>query len=200
MPRIQEPTLRENRDRRDADLRRAARALLDSEGPDGVSMGAVATAAGLSRAAAYEYFPSTADLVCAVIIDELRAWGRSVTAGRHASDSPEESVTTFVADSLRVLTDGTCSPEVIRSALWLPRDARPRTAEAWASVTAGLRSSGGHLLDASIAQLAATIVLECALACGDGMPIDDAMTSARGAILGAVGIPSGVPSPPRSRA
>ena len=95
MPRIQEPTLRENRDRRDADLRRAARALLDSEGPDGVSMGAVATAAGLSRAAAYEYFPSTADLVCAVIIDELRAWGRSVTAGRHASDSPEESVESY---------------------------------------------------------------------------------------------------------
>lgn len=200
MPRIQEPTLRENRDRRDADLRRAARALLESDGPDGVSMGAAAMAAGLSRAAAYEYFHSTTDLVCAVIVDELRAWGRAVTSRQHASDSLEESVSRFVADSLRVLTDGTCSPEIIGSAVWLPRDARPRTAEAWASVTAGLRSSGGQVLGESVARLATTIVLECAIACRDGMPIEDAMTSARGAILGAVGIPSGVLSPPRSRA
>ena len=58
MPRITAPTVAEHRDQRWADLVAAGQELLVTEGPDAVTMTAVAARAGLSRTAVYEYFLS----------------------------------------------------------------------------------------------------------------------------------------------
>ena len=65
MPRIAAPTVAEHRDMRRASLLAAARDLLREGGSSALTMGALASATGLSRPTVYEYFPSTDAVIAA---------------------------------------------------------------------------------------------------------------------------------------
>jgi AcrR family transcriptional regulator len=106
MPRISAATVAENRDLRRGALLDAARAILTEEGASGLTMAAVASAAGLSRPAAYEYFGSVDELVAHLVVGEMVAWRESIDRELAAAADLEECVAVYVDRSLDYVADG----------------------------------------------------------------------------------------------
>jgi AcrR family transcriptional regulator len=100
MPRISAATVAENRDLRRGALLDAARAILTEEGSAGLTMSAVAAAAGLSRPAAYEYFGSVDELVAHLVVGEMVAWRESIDRELAAAADLETCVAVYVDRSL----------------------------------------------------------------------------------------------------
>ena len=109
MPRITAPTVAEHRDQRRVDLVAAGQELFVTEGPDAVTMTAVATRAGLSRTAVYEYFTSTDELVAVVLGDQMVLWQEALRQRLHAT-SPEtgdlDTVRIYVEVAMGLVADG----------------------------------------------------------------------------------------------
>ncbi|HEX2312387.1 MAG TPA: helix-turn-helix domain-containing protein, partial [Thermomonospora sp.] len=74
MPRISAPTIAEHRARQWRALLDAAGALVAEQGPQALSLAALARRVGLSRPGLYEYFPSRDDLVAALVEERLPRW------------------------------------------------------------------------------------------------------------------------------
>jgi AcrR family transcriptional regulator len=89
MPRIDAPSVAENRAMRRDHLVTAAADRLREHGT--VSLSAVARDVGLSRSAVYEYYSSAADLIADVIVDEMAIW----------ADTLEQTLTEHPTDPLR---------------------------------------------------------------------------------------------------
>lgn len=106
MPRISAPTLAEHRDMRRTSLLDAGRDLVLSGGPKAVTMAAVASRAGLSRPAVYEYFPSSEALLGELLLLEMTRWSTDITAVVAAAGTPTEQVTTYVTASLGMVASG----------------------------------------------------------------------------------------------
>lgn len=171
MPRIQAPTIRENRDRRSSDLRRAARELVVAGGPCGLSMLAAAHRAGLSRPAAYDYFPTAETLLVAVVADELDTWTIAVHEACSRAPTPESVIDTFVETSVRLMESGRVSPHVVACALWLTvqscADIVPRTQFLVSPLSGALAASGAVEPDPAV-RLALGVVLEAGRAAAAG--------------------------------
>lgn len=124
MPRIEAPTLAQHRDNRRTSLLRAGHELITTAGPRGVTMAAVAARAGLSRPAAYEYFDSTADLLSAVVLEQMAGWRTEVMTALADVSDPAERVRRYVAISMDLFTEGSHEIMALLSAETLPATTR----------------------------------------------------------------------------
>ncbi|WP_062202743.1 TetR/AcrR family transcriptional regulator [Demequina salsinemoris] len=100
MPRIEAATVAEHHALRRAALLEAGRSLLASEGPDAVTPGAVGKAAGIARSSVYQYFPSTASLVAAIIEDAFERANAEILAAIGRADSPSDRLDAYLRASL----------------------------------------------------------------------------------------------------
>ena len=106
MPKINAPTVAEHRAQRLRTLLEAARVLVAEQGPEALTLSALAAQVGLSRPSLYEYFRSRDDLVAAMVEDELPRWIAELEAEVLRHGAPADRVATFVRTQLRMLTDG----------------------------------------------------------------------------------------------
>jgi AcrR family transcriptional regulator len=104
MPRIQAPSIAENRDLRRNALLHAARGLLRDSGDSAVTMSAAAFSAGLSRPAAYEYFHSSAALLEALVDGQAEDWTSATEAALNEATEIAEIVRVFVEISVQFLS------------------------------------------------------------------------------------------------
>jgi len=139
VPRITAPTVAEHRDQRRADLVAAGQALLVAEGPDAVTMTAVAARAGLSRTAVYEYFTSADELVAIVLSDQMLLWQEALRQRLHAASSETgdlDTVRIYVEVAMGLVADGHHSLLVLLTMDTLTEDVRHRLSAAHAAVAA----------------------------------------------------------------
>lgn len=165
MPRIQAPTLRENRELRSVDLRRAARDLVVARGPAAVSMADAAQRAGLARPTAYDYFPTTETLLAAVVADDLDTWASAVHEACRRASSPGLIIDAFVETSVRLIGVGCVSHQVIACATWLNDHTRAELATRTDFLVSPLRDALAAS-GADHADLAAGVVLAAVIAAG----------------------------------
>lgn len=151
MPRIEAPTLAEHRDQRKSSLLEAGHDLLSTGGPRAVTMAAVASRAGLSRPAVYEYFASTEDLLGAVLMERMVLWTHDVTDALAHAEGPEDKVRTYVEVSLRLIAEGSHEMIAVLSAETLPASVRAQLGALHAALAAPLadavRELGGGEAD-----------------------------------------------------
>ena len=139
MPRITAPTVAEHRDQRRADLVAAGGELLATEGPDAVTMTAVAARTGLSRTAVYEYFTSADELVAVVLGDQMVLWQEALRQRLHAASSETgdlDTVRIYVEVAMGLVADGHHSLVVLLTMQTLAEDVRHRLSAAHTSVAA----------------------------------------------------------------
>ena len=139
MPRITAPTVTEHRDQRRADLVAAGQELLVTEGPDAVTMTAVAARAGLSRTAVYEYFTSADELLAVVLSDQMVLWREALRQRLHAASFETgdlDTVRIYVEVAMGLVADGDHSLLVLLTMHTLAKDVRDRLSEAHAAVAA----------------------------------------------------------------
>lgn len=87
-------------------------------------MAAVAARAGLSRPAAYEYFASTADLLSAVVLEQMTAWRTEVMNALADVSDPRERIRRYVSISMALVTEGSHEIMALLSAETLPATTR----------------------------------------------------------------------------
>lgn len=104
MPKINAPTIVENRAMRRDELIDAAAKLMLEHGA--VSMTTVAKEVGLSRSALYEYYSSAADLIADVLVDELSAWTDDLDAAVRSASCPDEQVRAWISAVFSYAADG----------------------------------------------------------------------------------------------
>lgn len=138
MPRISAPTLAEHRDLRRASLLAAGAELIQAGGAPAVTMSAVASRAGLSRTAVYEYFPSTADLLAAVLAEQMQEWIEQVAALLAPEQSPEAAIRAYVRISLSMIHDGSHEIMALLAAETLSAPTRRHLGELHAQLAAPL--------------------------------------------------------------
>ncbi|MEC9213240.1 MAG: TetR/AcrR family transcriptional regulator [Actinomycetota bacterium] len=139
MPRITAPTVTEHRDQRRADLVAAGQELLVTEGPDAVTMTAVAARAGLSRTAVYEYFTSADELLAVVLSDQMVLWREALRQRLHAASFETgdlDTVRIYVEVAMGLVADGDHSLLVLLTMHTLAKDVRHRLSAAHAAVAA----------------------------------------------------------------
>ena len=139
MPRITAPTVTEHRDQRRADLVAAGQELLVTEGPDAVTMTAVAARAGLSRTAVYEYFTSADELLAVVLSDQMVLWRETLRQRLHAASFETgdlDTVRIYVEVAMGLVADGDHSLLVLLTMHTLAKDVRHRLSAAHAAVAA----------------------------------------------------------------
>jgi AcrR family transcriptional regulator len=71
------------------EIKETARRILVSEGPDGLSLRAIAREMGMTAPALYRYFPSREELVGGLIADLYDELGDAIEAARDAVDPPD---------------------------------------------------------------------------------------------------------------
>lgn len=101
MPRIDAPTVAEHRAQTRRALLDAARAILAESGRQ-PAMGEVGRRAGLARSSVYQYFPSSDDLLAALVGDVFPDWARRVRDHVEAADSPGARVWAYVEANVRL--------------------------------------------------------------------------------------------------
>jgi AcrR family transcriptional regulator len=138
MPRITAPTLAEHRDQRRSALLQAGQELLAQLGPAGVTMAAVAARTGLSRPAVYEYFPSTADLLAAVLLEHMETWTLQVHDAITQLPDPQDRIDEYVFRSLRFFREDNHQSLALTSEASLPPEVRQRLTDAHQSIISPL--------------------------------------------------------------
>jgi AcrR family transcriptional regulator len=141
MPRITAPTLAEHRDQRSAAILQAGRDMLREGGPNAVTMAGVAARTGLSRPAIYEYYPSTAELLAAVLVHALESWTSALDQLMAHCVDPAQNIAIFVRESLTFFQDSDHRALTLMSQATLPP-------AVYAQVRDQHRSIRKHLIDA----------------------------------------------------
>lgn len=126
MPRITEPTLAEHRARQLRALLDAGRAIVAEEGPDALSLAALARRVGLSRPALYEYFRSRDDLAAAIVEAELPRWAETVDDAVAGEAGLTARVAAYVRVQLEIMADGRHAAAVALAEHALSASARAR--------------------------------------------------------------------------
>lgn len=144
MPRITAPTLAEHRDQRSAAILQAGSDMLRDGGPNAVTMAGVAARTGLSRPAIYEYYPSTAELLAAVLVHALESWMSALDQAMADRRDPHEAIAIFVRESLTFFQDSDHRALTLMSQATLP-------AAVYAQVRDQHRSIRTYLIDALLA-------------------------------------------------
>ncbi|HBX81743.1 MAG: TetR/AcrR family transcriptional regulator [Propionibacteriaceae bacterium] len=100
MPKISAPTVKEHRDQVRTRLIDAAENLLRDRGADGLTAGAVSSAAGIARNSIYRYVDSVDDLRGLVMARHLPAWMAAVQVSVDAAKDPRERVVAWARANL----------------------------------------------------------------------------------------------------
>jgi len=129
MPKISAPTVAEHRVRQREALLQAAIDLLVHAGVSAVTPAAVSAAAGLSRPSFYQYFPSGAGILAAVIEDAFPRANAALKEALGSASGPAEELDTYVRVSLRLAHEGAHRPAAALSAAQLPDQCRARLRE-----------------------------------------------------------------------
>ncbi|MEU4805842.1 helix-turn-helix domain-containing protein [Actinosynnema sp. NPDC023587] len=124
MPRISADTVAQHRANRLRDLLAAGRAIVAQEGPDALTLAALARRVGLSRPSLYEYFRSREELVAAIVTDELPDQARRLAEAVHAVDSVPAKVEAYLRTVLEIIVDGSHGAVVALSVHALPEASR----------------------------------------------------------------------------
>ncbi|MEV0677710.1 helix-turn-helix domain-containing protein [Actinosynnema sp. NPDC050436] len=124
MPRISADTVAQHRANRLRDLLAAGRAIVAEEGPDALTLAALARRVGLSRPSLYEYFRSREELVAAIVTDELPDQARRLASAVHAVDGVPAKVEAYLRTVLEIIVDGSHGAVVALSAHALPEASR----------------------------------------------------------------------------
>ncbi|MDA3626183.1 helix-turn-helix domain containing protein [Saccharopolyspora sp. WRP15-2] len=126
MPRINAPTVAEHRAKQLRNLMHAARDLVAEEGPEALTLGALAKRVGVSRSSVYEYFRSRDDLAAAIIEDALPRWVAEIDEQLAGQRTTHDKVAAYVKHQLRMLTDGQHTAAVALSTHSLGEEVRER--------------------------------------------------------------------------
>ncbi|CCH30296.1 helix-turn-helix domain-containing protein [Actinosynnema sp. NPDC047251] len=124
MPRISAETVAQHRANRLRDLLAAGRAIVAEEGPDALTLAALARRVGLSRPSLYEYFRSREELVAAIVTDELPDQARRLAAAVHAVEGVAAKLEAYLRTVLEIIVDGSHGAVVALSAHALPEASR----------------------------------------------------------------------------
>lgn len=106
MPKISAATVAEHRARQRSALVAAARALLVSDGYEGLTFSALAGQAGLARPSVYSYFESKDDVVLAVCETSLPGWLARIDEAMARARSPRSKLAAFVRAQLDAAAAG----------------------------------------------------------------------------------------------
>jgi AcrR family transcriptional regulator len=129
MPKISAPTVAEHRVRQRDALLHAATELLVSGGVSAVTPAAVSAAAGLARPSFYQYFPSGAGILAAVIEDAFPRANQELRTALDSASGPADELETYVRVSLRLAHEGAHRPAAALAAAQLPQECRARLRE-----------------------------------------------------------------------
>lgn len=105
-PRIDAPSIPEQRELRQRQLIDAALSLALESGAEAVTVTAVATRAGLSRTTFYEYFSSSADLIADLVMEELATYQERLLSAVKGSTDSIEYIEAWIAEALHYVADG----------------------------------------------------------------------------------------------
>jgi AcrR family transcriptional regulator len=105
-PRIQEATIREQRQMRQRQLMDAALNLAMEDGVDSVTVSAVAKRAGLARSSIYEYFASSADLIADLVMEEMAYYNKRLLKAVDNVEDPFEYIKLWIEEALQYVVDG----------------------------------------------------------------------------------------------
>lgn len=84
----------------------AAMELALAGGAESITVAAVAAKAGLARSSIYEYFPSSADLVTDLVIEELESYTQQLAQAVSGVEEPFLRIELWISESLRYVADG----------------------------------------------------------------------------------------------
>ena len=105
-PRIQEATIREQRQMRQRQLIDAALSIALESGAANITVAAVAKRAGLARSSMYEYFSSSADLIADLVIEELALYQKRLAQAVRGTEDPYQHIELWIAEALQYVVDG----------------------------------------------------------------------------------------------
>ena len=105
-PKIDAPSIVEQREMRQRQLADAALSLAISGGVAAVTVSAVSKAAGISRSSFYEYFSSSADLVSDLVLEELELYRARLQAAIKDAQDPLDHVELWIHEALQYVVDG----------------------------------------------------------------------------------------------
>jgi AcrR family transcriptional regulator len=105
-PKIQEATIREQRQMRQRQLMDAALTLAMEDGVDSVTVSAVAKRAGLARSSIYEYFASSADLIADLVMEEMAYYNQRLLKAVDKVEDPFEYISLWIEEALQYVVDG----------------------------------------------------------------------------------------------
>ena len=120
MPKISAPTVAEHRSRQRTALLRAATDILVAEGIAAVTPAAVGAAAGLARPSVYQYFPSGAAIIAAIIEDAFPRANQILAESLAAAGTPSERLDTYIRETLRLAAQGYHRPASALAGATLP--------------------------------------------------------------------------------
>ena len=105
-PKIQAATIVEQRAMRQRQLIDAALAIALESGAANITVAAVAQRAGLARSSIYEYFPSSADLIADLVIEELALYQKRLSHAVIGTQDPYQHIELWIAEALQYVVDG----------------------------------------------------------------------------------------------
>lgn len=162
MPRIQAPSVAEHHARQRRALLDAARALLAETGK-APSMAAVGRRAGLARSSVYQYFPSSEDLLAAVVADVFPCWAGQVLARVAQAPTPAGRVWAYVTAIVDLFTSSEQAVARTLSQVVEPRTLRGPMDEFHAQLRTPLRQALADLGEPepeTMARLVDALILE----------------------------------------
>ena len=101
MPKIAAATVREHHDMVKNKLIEATERILSEEGPQGLSAGVVAKAAGIARNSIYRYVDSVDDLKMLALRSFVPRWHQAIFSQVKLEDDPADRLAAFALASLR---------------------------------------------------------------------------------------------------
>ncbi|MEV7691041.1 TetR/AcrR family transcriptional regulator [Streptomyces bungoensis] len=129
MPKINAATVAEHRAQQRAALIRAAVDILVEQGATAVTPAAVGARAGLARSSFYQYFPSGAALLAAVVEESFTAADAALARALDTVSDPADRVDAFVRTEIRLAAEGMHRPAAALMRAELPRECRDRVHE-----------------------------------------------------------------------
>ena len=129
MPKISAATVPEHHAQQRAALIRAAVDVLAEQGATTVTPAAVTARAGLSRPSFYQYFPSSAALLAAIVEDTFTAADTAMSQALHAATEPRARIDAFVRAELHLASQGLHRPAAALMRAELPAECRDRVHE-----------------------------------------------------------------------
>ncbi|KDN81783.1 TetR/AcrR family transcriptional regulator [Kitasatospora cheerisanensis] len=129
MPKINAATVAEHRAQQRAALIRAAVDVLVEQGATAVTPAAVGARAGLARSSFYQYFPSAAALLAAIVEESFTAADAATAQALAEVGEPAARIDAFIRTELRIAAQGAHRPAKALMQAELPAECVARVHE-----------------------------------------------------------------------